>query len=52
MANANDQLVVAYFPNRGAAEATAEDLKDWDKANDSIKLGHPDPEPQPQERAD
>ena len=39
MANANDQLVVAYFPNRGAAEATAEDLKDWDKANDSIKLG-------------
>ncbi len=39
MANKNDQLVVAYFPNRGAAEATAEGLKDWDKANDSIKLG-------------
>lgn len=39
MVNANDQLVVAYYPNRGVAEAVADDLKDWDKANDSIKLG-------------
>ena len=39
MANENDRLVIAYFPNKGAAEATAEDLKDWDDANDEIKLG-------------
>lgn len=39
MANENDHLVVGYFVNRGAAEATVEDLKKWDKANDTIKLG-------------
>jgi uncharacterized membrane protein/predicted flap endonuclease-1-like 5' DNA nuclease len=39
MANENNRLVVAYFPNVGAAEATAEDLKQWDKADDDIKLG-------------
>jgi uncharacterized membrane protein/predicted flap endonuclease-1-like 5' DNA nuclease len=39
MANENNRLVVAYFPNAGAAEATAQDLKEWDDANDSIKLG-------------
>jgi len=39
MANDNDRLVVAYYVNAAAAEAAAEDLKDWDKANDDIKLG-------------
>lgn len=39
MTNKNDNLVVAYFVNRAAAEAAVDDLKDWDKANDSIKLG-------------
>jgi uncharacterized membrane protein len=39
MANENNRLVVAYFPNVGAAEATAEDLKEWDDADDAIKLG-------------
>lgn len=39
MANENNRLVLAYFPNRDAAEATAEDLMAWDSANDSIKLG-------------
>lgn len=39
MTNKNDNLVVAYYVNRAAAEAAVHDLKDWDKANDSIKLG-------------
>jgi uncharacterized membrane protein/predicted flap endonuclease-1-like 5' DNA nuclease len=39
MANDNDRLVVAYYVNAAAAEAAAEDLKDWDKADDDIKLG-------------
>jgi uncharacterized membrane protein/predicted flap endonuclease-1-like 5' DNA nuclease len=39
MANENNRLVVAYFPNVGSAEATAGDLKDWDKADADIKLG-------------
>lgn len=39
MANKNDQMVVAYYDNAYAAEAAAEALKKWDKANDDIKLG-------------
>ncbi len=39
MTNDNDRLVVAYYANAAAAEAAAEDLKSWDKANDDIKLG-------------
>lgn len=39
MANKNDNLVVAYFENRGMAEHAAEALKDWDKANKEVKLG-------------
>lgn len=39
MANKNNRLVVAYYANRAAAEAAAQQLKDWDKANDAIKLG-------------
>lgn len=37
--NENDILVIAYYANAEAAEAAAEDLKGWDKANDDIKLG-------------
>jgi uncharacterized membrane protein len=39
MANKNNRLVVAYYANRAAAEAAGKQLKDWDKANDAIKLG-------------
>jgi uncharacterized membrane protein len=39
MTNKNDRLVIAYYSNKSAAEAAAEDLKQWDKANDDIKLG-------------
>lgn len=39
MTNKNDNLVIAYYESKDAAEHAAEGLKDWDKANDSIKLG-------------
>ena len=39
MANKNDVLVVAYYKDEGAAEAAAKSLKNWDDANDAIKLG-------------
>lgn len=37
--NKNDHLVVAYFDSKDQAEQAAESLKNWDKANDDIKLG-------------
>lgn len=37
--NNNDKLVIAYYVNAAAAEAAADDLKQWDKDNDDIKLG-------------
>jgi uncharacterized membrane protein len=37
--NKNDHLVVAYFDTKAQAEQAAESLKDWDKANEDIKLG-------------
>jgi uncharacterized membrane protein len=37
--NKNDHLVVAYFDTKAQAEQAAESLKNWDKANDDIKLG-------------
>ncbi len=39
MTNENDNLVVAYYTNRAEAEEVVGELKAWDKANDSIKLG-------------
>ncbi|MFN2141181.1 MAG: DUF4332 domain-containing protein [Candidatus Promineifilaceae bacterium] len=39
MANKNDRLVVGYYANKAAAEAAAEDIKDWDRWDDDIKLG-------------
>jgi uncharacterized membrane protein len=35
----NEQLVVAYFDSKDQAEQAADALKDWDKANDDVKLG-------------
>lgn len=37
--NKNDHLVVAYFDTKAQAEQAAESLKNWDKANEDIKLG-------------
>ncbi|MFN2136448.1 MAG: DUF4332 domain-containing protein [Candidatus Promineifilaceae bacterium] len=37
--NDNDHLVVAFYVNAAAARAAAEDLKEWDKKNDEVKLG-------------
>lgn len=37
--NKNDHLVVAYFDSKDQAEQAAESLKNWDKANEDIKLG-------------
>jgi uncharacterized membrane protein len=37
--NKNEQLVVAYFDSKDQAEQAADSLKDWDKANDDVKLG-------------
>jgi len=37
--NKNDHLVVAYFDSKDQAEQAADSLKNWDKANDDIKLG-------------
>jgi uncharacterized membrane protein len=37
--NKTEQLVVAYFDSKDQAEQAADALKDWDKANDDVKLG-------------
>ena len=39
MANDNNVLVVAYYGSTAEAEQAADALKDWDDANDDIKLG-------------
>lgn len=39
MANKNKNVVISYFPSREAATQAAEQLKEWDKAHDDIKLG-------------
>lgn len=35
----NQQLVLAFFDNEAAADQAVDALKQWDKANDDIKLG-------------
>ena len=37
--NNNDQVVIAFFPSAEEAERAAEALKNWDDANDDVKLG-------------
>ena len=39
MGNKNKHIIIGYFPSKEAATETAHQLKDWDKANDDIKLG-------------
>lgn len=39
MNNKNENVVVAIFEDKAAAEAAIERLKKWDKASDDIKLG-------------
>jgi uncharacterized membrane protein len=39
MANDNNVMVVAYFANEDIALGAAEHIKNWDDANDDIKLG-------------
>ena len=39
-ANKNEQLVIGYFPGEAAAKSVIDELKRWDKANETIKLGH------------
>lgn len=37
--NKNEHAVVAIFDNSAAADAAIDNLQNWDKANDAIKLG-------------
>jgi len=39
MAKDNDQLLIAYFPDKVSAEKAAQELKEWDKEYAAIKLG-------------
>jgi uncharacterized membrane protein len=39
VANKNKHVIIAYFANPSAAEQVAHRIRDWDKANDDIKLG-------------
>jgi uncharacterized membrane protein len=39
MANKNQHVIIAYFDGADKADAAANQLKDWDKANDAVKLG-------------
>lgn len=39
MAKKNNHVIIAYFSGADKADAAANQLKDWDKANDAVKLG-------------
>ena len=39
MADKNQHVIIAYFPGADKADMAADQLKEWDKANDAIKLG-------------
>jgi uncharacterized membrane protein len=39
MANKNNHIVISYFPSADKADSAANQLKEWDKANDFVKLG-------------
>ena len=39
MANKNKHVIIAYYPGADKADQAANHIKDWDKANDDIKLG-------------
>ena len=37
--NLNEQVIVGFFADAAAADHAADALRNWDKANDDIKLG-------------
>jgi len=39
MASKTNNVIIAYFPGADKADQAANQLKDWDRANDAIKLG-------------
>lgn len=39
MGNKNKHVIIGYFLNQEAATESVQQLKDWDNANDDIKLG-------------
>jgi uncharacterized membrane protein len=39
MSNTNRNVIIAYFPSVEQADAAEQALRDWDKADDDIKLG-------------
>jgi uncharacterized membrane protein len=39
MADKNKHVVIAYFPGADKADMAANQLKEWDRADDAIKLG-------------
>lgn len=39
MAKKATRVVISYFPGKDQAATAADELKDWDKANDDIQLG-------------
>ena len=39
MSSKNKQVIIAYFDGTEEANKAADQLKDWDKANDDVKLG-------------
>jgi uncharacterized membrane protein len=39
MADKANHVVISYFPGKDQAATAADEIKDWDKANNAIKLG-------------
>lgn len=39
MAKKNSNVIIAYFKGADKADSAANQIKDWDKANDAVKLG-------------
>jgi uncharacterized membrane protein len=39
MANKNNHVIISYFPGADKADSAANQIKEWDKANDAVKLG-------------
>ena len=39
MSDKQTELVIAYFSNFDQADQAAKSIKNWDKANDDVKLG-------------
>ena len=37
--NLNEQVIVGFFADAAAADQAADALRNWDKANEDVKLG-------------